>query len=68
MSGPRIDTSHIKSPRDPMTAEEREAVRAEIRQSHEALASIVARDGNAVDEWNKMFEETLGQPSNVDAA
>ena len=68
MSAPRVDTSHIKSPRDPMTAEEREAVRAEIRESHEALALVLARDGNAVEEWNEMFEETLGQPSNVDAA
>ncbi len=68
MSAPRIDISHITSPHDPMTAEEREAVRAEIRESHEALAMIVARDGNAIDEWNEAFEETPGQPSAVDAA
>ncbi len=68
MSGPRVDTSHIRSPYDPMTAEERAAVRAEIRESHEALALVVARDGNAVDEWNEAFEKTLGQPSDVDAA
>ena len=68
MSGRRIDTSHITTPHDPMTAQEREAVWAEMRESHEALALVVARDGNAIDGWNEIFKEALGKPSNVDAA
>ena len=46
----RIDTSHIKSPRDPMTSEEREAVRQELRQSSERLATFLSEHGDALDE------------------
>ena len=46
MTAPRIDTSHIKSPRDPMTAEEREAIRAEISAEMAWLDAVVAQHGD----------------------
>ena len=46
MSGKRVDTSHIKSPRDPMTPEEREAVRAELREGYAEMARYVAEHGD----------------------
>ena len=51
MSAPRVDTSHIKSPRDPMTPEEREAVRAELRESYAWVDRYVAEHG---DPWGGM--------------
>ena len=67
MNPPRIDTSHIKSPRDPMTAEEREAVRLEIREGSERLAQFVAEHGDARDEWREMFGQSWDAPEH-DAA
>ena len=52
---PRVDTSHILSPRDPMTAEEREAIREEMREASEMLAAFVAEHGDARAEWREMF-------------
>ena len=68
MTVPRIDTSHIKSPRDPMTAEEREAIRAEIREASELLARFVAEHGDAREEWREMFGDVSHLSSEHDAA
>ena len=51
MSGRRVDTSRIKSPRDPMTAEEREAVRAELREEMAWAAHYIAEHGDPWDGW-----------------
>ena len=48
---PRIDTSHIKSPRDPMTTEEREAIREEMREEMAWLDAVIAEHG---DPWGGM--------------
>ncbi len=61
MSAPRIDTSHIKSPHDPMAAEEREAIRQEMREASEALAASVAEHGDAREEWREMFGSLWGR-------
>ncbi len=54
---PRVDTSHIKSPRDPMTPEEREAVRAELREESDAIERYIAEHGDPRVEWAAMFAE-----------
>ena len=41
----RIDTSHIKSPRDPMTPEEREAVRQELREEMAWVDRVLRETG-----------------------
>ncbi len=41
----RIDTSHIKSPRDPMTPEEREAVRQELREEMAWVDEVIRQTG-----------------------
>ena len=46
MSPPRIDTSHIKSPRDPMTPEEREAVRQELAEEMASVDRYIAEHGD----------------------
>jgi hypothetical protein len=51
VSAPRIDTSHIKSPRDPMTPEEREAVRAELRDELAELERYFAEHGGPWDDF-----------------
>ncbi len=64
---PRIDTSHIRSPHDAMTAEERVAIQVEIRESSELLARFVAEHGDARDEWREMFGDA-NLPPKHDAA
>ena len=56
MTTPRVDTSHIKSPRDPMTAEEREAVRQELRAEMAWLDGVFAVHG---DPWGGIRPEWL---------
>lgn len=51
----RIDTSHIRSPRDPMTAAEREAVRQELRETSDAIARIEAEHGSVRDELSLLY-------------
>ena len=64
-SGPaRIDTSHIKSPRDPMTLEEREAVRRELRAEMQWVDEIIQAHG---DPWSGI-EPDWGKFDDEDAA
>ena len=54
MSGPapaakRVGTSHILSPHDPMTVEEREAVRQELRDEISAFERYFAEHGRPWD-------------------
>ena len=55
MSTPRVDTSHIKSPRDPMTPGECEALRQELQASSEAVWQTVREHGSVRDELYEMF-------------
>lgn len=59
----RIDTSHIKSPRDPMTPEEREAVRLELREEAEAIDRYIAKHGDPWEglrpDWAKFDDDDL---------
>ncbi len=64
MTAPRPDTSHIKSPRDPMTAEEREAVRQELREEMAWLDSVLAEHGGPWDD----FKADLALEKDHDAA
>lgn len=68
MMPPRIDTSHIKSPHDPMTPAEREAIREEMREASEALAAFIAEHGDAREEWREMFGDLSNMPIEHDAA
>jgi hypothetical protein len=67
LSPPRIDTSHIRSPRDPMTPEEREAIRADMLEASNALGTFVREHGDARDEWREMFGD-MSNASQHDAA
>ena len=62
-SAQRIDTSHIKSPRDPMTPEEREAVRQELREGYAEMERYVAEHGDPWaglrPDWSRFEEEDL---------
>ena len=68
MTAPRIDTSHIKSPHDPMTAEEREAVRREMREASEVLAAFVAEHGDFREEMAELFGHPWDWHSDENAA
>lgn len=64
----RIDTSHIRSPRDPMTPEEREAVRAELREEAEAVQRYIAEHGDPRVEWAAMYADQDEDTAEPDAA
>jgi hypothetical protein len=59
----RIDTSPIKSPRDPMTPEEREAVRQESREGLALVARYVEEHGDPWaglrPDWAKFGDDAL---------
>ena len=49
MTAPRIDTSHIRSSRDPMSVAEREAVRQELQEESAWLDGVLAETGGPWD-------------------
>lgn len=42
----RVDVSHIKSPRDPMTPDEREEIRRQLQAEMAWVASIIREHGD----------------------